>query len=84
MHFTRADDEIAAAALSRMSWDSSIPWDAVKVKVENGYVTLTGKVDWRFQQQAAAAAIRSLGGVIGVSNQLTIKGGRTRRPSATT
>ncbi len=72
-HYKRADDEIAAAAVSRMAWDSSIPKDAVKVKVEKGYVTLTGQVDWHFQQQAAATAIRSLGCVTGVTNQLTIK-----------
>ena len=73
LHFSRADDEIAAAALSSMSWDTSIPKDAVKVKVEKGYVTLNGEVDWRFQQEAARNAVRSLGGVTGVLNQITIK-----------
>jgi osmotically-inducible protein OsmY len=73
VHFKRSDDEIAAAALSRLSWDSAVPKDAVKVKVEKGYVTLTGQVDWHYQLESAAAMIRSLGGVIGVSNQLSIK-----------
>ena len=73
LHAKRGDDEIAAAALSRISWDSSIPKDAVKVKVENGYVTLTGQVDWHYQQESAATMIRSLSGVTGVSNQISIK-----------
>ncbi len=73
LHFKRSDDEIAAAALSRLSWDIAIPKDAVKVKVEKGYVTLTGEVDWYYQLESAAAMIRSLGGVTGVANQLTIK-----------
>jgi osmotically-inducible protein OsmY len=73
IHFKRSDDEIAAAALSGLSWDSSMPKDAVQVKVEKGHVTLTGQVDWHFQVDQAAAMIRSLGGVTGVSNQLTIK-----------
>ncbi len=73
VHLKRSDDEIAAAALSRLSWDSSIPKDAVKVKVEKGFVTLTGQVDWYYQVESAAAMIRSLGGVTGVSNQLSIK-----------
>jgi osmotically-inducible protein OsmY len=73
LHFKRADDEIAAAALSHLSWDMSIPADAVKVKVENGYVTLTGQIDWYYQRESAASIIRSLGGVTGVSNQLSIK-----------
>ena len=37
----RSDDTIAAAAIERLSWDVSIPKDAVKVKVENGWVTVT-------------------------------------------
>ena len=73
MHAKRADDEIATAALNHLSWDSSIPKDAVKVKVEKGYVTLTGRVDWHYQQELAASMIRSLDGVTGVANQLTIK-----------
>ncbi len=80
LHFSRADDEIAAAALSRMSWDTSIPKDAVKVKVEKGYVTLNGEVDWHFQQEAARNAVRSLGGVTGVLNEISIK----VRPNTTT
>ena len=58
IHFKRADDEIAAAALSRLFWDSSIPTDTVKVKVEKGYVTLTGHVDWYYQLESAASMIR--------------------------
>ena len=79
LHAKRADDEIAAAALSRISWDISIPKDAVKVKVENGFVTLTGQVDWHYQQESAATMIRSLAGVTGVSNLLSVK----MRPNAT-
>lgn len=73
VHFKRSDDEIAAAALSRLSWDSAIPKDAVKIKVEKGYVTLTGQVEWHYQLESAATMIRSLRGVTGVSNQLAIK-----------
>lgn len=80
IHFNRSDDEIAAAALSRLSWDSSIPKDAVKVRVENGYVTLTGQVDWHYQLESATSIIRSMGGVTGVANQLSIK----VRPNTTT
>ena len=69
----RTDEEIAAAAIERLSWNVSVPKDSVQVKVEKGWVTLTGQVDWWFQKEAAEHDIRPLHGVLGVSNQATIK-----------
>lgn len=70
---TRTDAEIAAAALESLSWDVSVPRDKVKVKVEKGWITLAGEVNWHFQRNAAERDIRRLFGVIGVSNQIVIK-----------
>ena len=67
------DAEIAAAALNRLAWDASIPKNAVKVTVANGWLTLTGQVEWHYQHDAAADAVRTLWGVTGVSNQIGIK-----------
>ena len=75
----RGDENIANAALDRLAWDVSVPADAIKVKVESGWVTLTGKVDWHYEQQAAERMVRSLHGVMGVFNETTIK----PRPDAT-
>jgi len=69
----RSDGDIAAAAINRLSWDSSIPKDAVKVKIQDGWVTLSGQVEWFFQKDAAATEIRRLMGVTGVSNQISVK-----------
>jgi osmotically-inducible protein OsmY len=69
----RGDEDIAAAAIERLAWDSSVPRDAVKVRVEKGWVTLSGDVEWHYQKEAAAQNIRVLQGVVGVSNQLGIK-----------
>ena len=69
----RTDAEIAAAAIERLSWNVSVPKDAVHVVVDGGWVTLTGQVDWWFQKQAAEHDIRPLHGVTGVSNLATIK-----------
>ena len=41
----RSDEEIAAAAVSRLAWNVSVPRDSIGVKVEDGWVTLTGQVD---------------------------------------
>ena len=67
------DEEIAAAAVDRLGWDVSVPRNAVKIKVERGWVTLSGEVDWWYQGQAAERAIRPLHGVVGVSNGTTVK-----------
>jgi osmotically-inducible protein OsmY len=69
----RSDEDIASAAIERLAWDSSVPRDAVNVRVEKGWVTLSGKVEWHYQKEAAAHEIGSLHGVVGVSNQILIK-----------
>ena len=69
----RGDDDIARAAIDRLAWDSTIPKDSVKVTVQNGWVTLTGEVGWHFEHDAAAEDVRRLWGVVGVSNQITLK-----------
>jgi osmotically-inducible protein OsmY len=67
------DEDIATAAVNRMNWDTSVPKDSVKAKVENGWITLTGEVDWHYQQEAAAHDVRGLWGVVGVLNQISIR-----------
>jgi osmotically-inducible protein OsmY len=71
--YERDDEDIAAAAIDRLGWNSSIPEDAVKVKVEGGWVTLTGEVAWNYEKSAAEGDIRTLMGVTGVSNQILLK-----------
>ena len=46
----RDDADIAAAAIDRLGWNDKIPADRVKVKVEKGWVTLTGTADWAFHK----------------------------------
>jgi osmotically-inducible protein OsmY len=67
------DEEIANAALGRLAWNSSVPKDVVKVNVEKGWVTLTGTVERNYQKSAAVNDLRWLSGVIGVTNDITIK-----------
>ena len=68
-----ADDQIAERAVQILSWDTSVPKDTVRVKVQHGWVTMEGEVNWQFQRQAAETDLRKLTGVIGVSNNITIK-----------
>ena len=68
-----ADDEIASRAVSILHWDAVVPPDAVQVKVQQGWITLTGSVDWDYQRKAAENEVRKLSGVAGVINQILIK-----------
>lgn len=73
-----SDDEIAQRILSLFSWVVSIPDDKIQVKVEKGYVTLTGEVDWNYQKQAAWKAAGRISGVTGVMSNITVR----ERPTA--
>jgi osmotically-inducible protein OsmY len=68
-----SDDEIAQRAVKVIDWDTTIPDEKVKIKVQNGWITLTGEVDWYFQRSSAEAAVRQLSGVAGVINSITVK-----------
>ena len=70
---TRKDVEIAQTAKNVLDWTTYLPTDAVKVTVENGWVTLSGKVEWEYQRQSAVSAVRYLYGVKGVSDDIVIK-----------
>jgi osmotically-inducible protein OsmY len=73
------DQEIAADVLSAIKWKWEIPNDKIKVKVENGWVTLDGELRWNYQREAAINAVKDLGGVLGVSNNIVIKAESTNK-----
>lgn len=68
-----SDDEIAARALSILKWNAVVPYASVQVKVQDGWVTLLGEVDWQFQRVAAESGIRRLSGVAGVLNEIKLR-----------
>jgi osmotically-inducible protein OsmY len=68
-----ADDEIAGRALSLLHWSAVVPTDSVMIKVQDGWVNLSGQVQWQYQRSAAEAEVRRLSGVVGLVNSITIK-----------
>ncbi len=68
----RTDEDIARAAASIFTWNSSIPKNRIKIQVSHGWVTLEGNVDWHYQRTAAEYAAEDLMGVKGVTNQITV------------
>ena len=68
-----SDAEIAKRIIDVISWNSLVPSDSVQVKVEHGYVTLTGKVKWHYQSKAARDAVAKIVGVVGIHNDIAIE-----------
>ena len=71
--YERTDTEIAQAAVAAFKWNTTVPADKVHLTVSNGWITLTGTIDWQYQRDAAARAVRDLTGVKGVTNNITLK-----------
>ena len=69
----RSDTDVAHAALSALKWDVEVPDSRIQVLVDDGWVSLDGAVDWQFQRSAAEKAIRSLTGVKGVINRISVQ-----------
>ena len=69
------DEGIAKRALQVLAWDIVVPKNQVKVKVDKGWVTLSGVVDWYYQKHNAEGDVRKLHGVMGVTNLIALKPG---------
>ncbi|MGA2289826.1 BON domain-containing protein [Bradyrhizobium sp.] len=67
------DEDIARQALNVLAWDLAVPKGKVRVKVEKGWITLSGEVHWYYQKNAAEKDVRKLFGVMGVSNLIAIE-----------
>ena len=72
----KSDGEIAAEVLEALKWSWEVPKDKVQVKVENGWVTLNGELNWNFQKEAVKKAATNLIDVKWVTNNITIKSDR--------
>jgi osmotically-inducible protein OsmY len=70
--FERNDTDIAQAALTALTWNAAVPGNRVTLTVSNGWLTLNGTLDWQFQKEAAARAVRDLTGVRGVTNNIIV------------
>ena len=69
----RNDTEIAEAVLNALKWHTAVKEDKIKIKVEDGWVSLDGEVEWEFQKTAARSTVENLTGVVGITNNIKIK-----------
>jgi osmotically-inducible protein OsmY len=66
------DTEIAKEILTALNANWEVA-DKVQVKVEHGYATLTGELEWNFQKESAWDTVKNLKDVKGVTNAITIR-----------
>ncbi|SDY56390.1 Osmotically-inducible protein OsmY, contains BON domain [Collimonas sp. OK242] len=69
----RTDSEITAAARSGFIWHAGLLEANLGVTVEDGWVTLSGEVDWPYQKLLAKQVVAPLHGVTGVTNQIEVR-----------
>jgi len=73
--WSKSNEEIAKEVVNALKSNWSVPDEKVSVKVEDGWVTLSGEFPWNYQKDAAKNAVNYLMGVKGVTNNITIKSG---------
>jgi hyperosmotically inducible protein len=68
-----ADDQIAKRAADILKWNSVVSNLPIEVVVHNGWITLSGRVNWYFEKRAAENSVRKLSGVRGITNSIMLK-----------
>ena len=71
--FAKNDTEIANEILSAWKWNWNVPDSKLKVKVESGWVTLEGEVEWNSEREVTRKSVEKLTGVKGVTNNISIE-----------
>jgi osmotically-inducible protein OsmY len=69
----RSDTDIATSAEQALKWNTLVPPEDIRLTVDHGWVTLRGEVEWDYQRRSAEEAIRPLMGVVGTSNEITLR-----------
>jgi osmotically-inducible protein OsmY len=64
----RDDVEIARAIVDALKWHAHVPNEALDVTVHDGWVTLKGELECRYQQDEAERLVRNMIGVRGVTS----------------
>ena len=70
---TRTDLEIMTAIENTFKWHWDIPLKKVTAVVEDCWVFLSGELEWNYQKEAAKNAISNLIGIIGITNNISVK-----------
>lgn len=69
----RDDSDIATAIAHVLGSNVQVPEGKVHARVQNGWVTLDGEVDYDYQRREVERMVRQVRGVTGVSDLITVK-----------
>jgi osmotically-inducible protein OsmY len=65
--------DIAEDVLKALKLNWELPTDKIQIKVEDGWVSLEGELQWNFQRLSAKNCISKLIGIKGVTNNIVIR-----------
>ena len=68
-----ADPEIARDAVEKLRNELPYSSQFIKVTAKDGWLTLEGTLEWNYQRERAEKAVRSVRGVIGVTDDIMLK-----------
>jgi len=69
----RDDTDIARAIAHVLEWNVQVPEGKVHARVQDGWVTLEGEVEYEYQRHEVERSIRQVRGVAGVTNTITVR-----------
>lgn len=68
----RDDEDLASAALHALVWNVKVPDERLKVTVAEGWITVEGSVEERYQRAEVDRALSHLAGARGITNSIDI------------
>jgi hypothetical protein len=69
----RDDSDIARAIAHILEWNVQVPEGRVHARVQNGWITLDGEVDYDYQRHEVERMVRNVSGVVGVTDLITVR-----------
>jgi osmotically-inducible protein OsmY len=77
----RDDEDLRGDVLEALMLEGSVPM-TVDAQARDGFVTLTGTVEWHYQREAAESRTASVPGVVGIDNAIALAQAPQARPAA--
>jgi len=79
-NYQKTDIEIGKAIVRAFEWNTSVPEDKVAIEVRDGWINLSGEVEYPYEKEAAKRVTQNILGVKRINNTIEIK--KTVKPLA--